>query len=115
MYGAEPSSIVAVHGLGGDYKRTWTGAKDKLWLQDFLPVQLEQENIAARVMSFGYNSSTVFSKSVTDIEDTAADLLIRLYDERQSKEEEKRPIIFVAHSLGGIIVKKVRTTLPLIE
>ena len=59
-------------------------------------------------MSFGYNSSTAFSKSTADIDDTAADLLNRLNDERISEAEQERPIIFIAHSLGGIVVKKVR-------
>ncbi len=35
-------------------------------------------------------------------------LLNRLDGERQSKDQKIRPIIFVSHSLGGIIVKKVR-------
>ncbi len=35
-------------------------------------------------------------------------LLDRLVGERQSREERSRGIIFIAHSLGGIVVKKVR-------
>ena len=58
-------------------------------------------------MSYGYNSRTAFSKAVTDINDEAAMLLDRLDGERQSKNQKTRPIIFVSHSLGGIIVKKV--------
>lgn len=57
-------------------------------------------------MSYGYNSSTAFSRSVSDIEDQAGALLHALNVERMSPAQQKRPIIFVAHSLGGIIIKK---------
>jgi alpha-beta hydrolase superfamily lysophospholipase len=58
-------------------------------------------------MSFGYDSRTVFTKAVTDIDDVAAMLLDRINGERQSAEEKERPLILIAHSLGGIVVKKV--------
>jgi alpha-beta hydrolase superfamily lysophospholipase len=61
-----------------------------------------------RTISYGYNSDTAFSKAVTNIEDEAAILLDRLSGARQSAEEQSRPIILIAHSLGGIIAKKVR-------
>ncbi|KAI9855703.1 MAG: hypothetical protein M1813_009665 [Trichoglossum hirsutum] len=94
--------IVAVHGLGGDWEGTWTDDNGKLWLRDFLARDIP----AARVMSYGYNSTTVFSKAITDINDEAAMLLARLDGKRREDEEKTRPIIFVAHSLGGIVVKK---------
>ena len=59
-------------------------------------------------MSYRYNSRTAFSKAVTDIDDEAAMLLDRIDGERQSNDQKARPIIFVSHSLGGIVVKKVR-------
>jgi surfactin synthase thioesterase subunit len=59
------------------------------------------------VFSYGYNSNTVFTSAVTDIDDEAAALLDSLVGERQSSFEKCRPIIFVSHSLGGIVVKKV--------
>ena len=62
-------------------------------------------------MSYGYNSRTAFSKAVTDINDEAAMLLDRLDGERQSKDQKTRPIIFVSHSLGGIVVKKASVLL----
>ena len=59
-------------------------------------------------MSFGYNSTTAFSKAVTGIEDEAAILLERLKGMRQTNQEKDRKILFIAHSLGGIVVKKVK-------
>jgi predicted alpha/beta hydrolase family esterase len=58
-------------------------------------------------MSYGYNSGTAFSKAVTDVDDEAAILLDMLDGIRRSQDEKTRSIIFVAHSLGGIVVKKV--------
>jgi len=83
----------------------------KNWLKDFLPFQLRDAGITTRVLSYGYDSDTAFTKAVTDIDDVAGMLLDRLVGERQSAEEKSRAIIFVAHSLGGIVVKKVRRIL----
>lgn len=58
-------------------------------------------------MSYGYNSNTIFTSAVTSITVEAAMLLDRLDQERESEEQKTKPIIFVAHSLGGIVVKKV--------
>ena len=58
-------------------------------------------------MSYGYNSKTIFTSAVTDITDEAAMLLDRLDKERESEEQRTKPILFIAHSLGGIVVKKV--------
>jgi hypothetical protein len=58
-------------------------------------------------MSFGYNSDTALSNSITDIDDVAWMLLSRLRGLRELEVERKRPIVFISHSLGGIVVKKV--------
>jgi hypothetical protein len=99
---------VAVHGLGGHWDKTWTGNTNKNWLKDFLPQQLEGGGTPARIMSFGYDSRTAFIKAITDIDDVVNMLLDRVEGERESIEEKSRPLIFIAHSLGGIVVKKVR-------
>ncbi|KAL8718464.1 MAG: hypothetical protein Q9181_008196, partial [Wetmoreana brouardii] len=59
----------------------------------------------ARIMSYGYDSVVAFSKSVAGIEDFAADLISRVSDERQSIKKI-RPIVFICHSVGGIVFKK---------
>lgn len=97
-------SVIAVHGLGGDWEMTWSHkTTGKLWLRDFLPQQFKN----VRVMSFGYDSTYILSAAVTDVNDASASLLDRLDGERQEEPARRRPIIFVAHSLGGIVVKRV--------
>ena len=44
---------------------------------------------------------------MNSIEVEAEALLVRLHDNRELTAEKTRPILFVAHSLGGLIVKKV--------
>jgi hypothetical protein len=73
-----------------------------MWLRDFVPKQLQN----ARIMSFGYDSAHAFSTSDTDIDDAAISLVDRLAGERQDEWTKTRSIIFIAHSLGGIVVKK---------
>jgi protein SERAC1 len=104
-------SIIAVHGLGGHYLDSWT---EKLsdgsticWLEEFIPKQFGKQ---VRVMSFGYESETAFSQSVNTIVDTARVLLNAILDNRMKESEKQRPIIFICHSLGGIIVKKVEVS-----
>jgi hypothetical protein len=69
--------VIAVHGLGGDFYKTWTWPRDKsrkqdvFWLSQLLPRDLP----GARVFSFGYASEWAFSKSVAGIRDYARQLL----------------------------------------
>ena len=76
------------------------------WLKAFIPKDFP----GVRVMSYGYDAQTVFSQSVATIRDQAIALLNAILDERSDSTARHRPIIFMAHSLGGIIVKKVVST-----
>ncbi len=93
--------VVAVHGLQGDAYRTWKHQGGTLWLRDLLPGDVP----SARIMTFGYDSTVAFSNSVGRIEDKALDLLNRLGAQRD-ENMDRRPVIFICHSLGGIVVKK---------
>ncbi|KAH8702665.1 hypothetical protein GQ44DRAFT_51434 [Phaeosphaeriaceae sp. PMI808] len=95
--------IVAVHGLNGHCEKTWTASNGVNWLRDLLPQDLP----SARIFSWGYDANTHSSSRVSChyLFNHAQSLVSDLCLERQVTETSKRPIIFVAHSLGGIIVK----------
>lgn len=97
--------IIAVHGLDPldnplHATKTWSASNGNLWLTDFLP----HRNPRIRVLLYGYNSSAVFGASTTGVSGAAENLLNYLRIER--KQDQQRPIVWVAHSLGGIVVKK---------
>lgn len=101
--------MVAVHGLNGDAFETWT-TKDtgKFWLRDvdLLPSNLER----ARILTFSYNATTtaLFGKTSSDrILQHAHTLVAELVADRELEDAVERPIIFICHSLGGIVVKRV--------
>ena len=93
--------VVAVHGLQGDAFKTWQDENGTLWLRDLLAEEIP----SARIMTFGYDSTVAFSNSVARIEDKALDLLNRLGAQRD-ENTDRRPMVFICHSLGGIVVKK---------
>jgi len=99
--------IVAIHGLNGHYQNTWSATapsgEQVNWLKDLLPRQIPN----ARIMSYGYNSAVQFSKSVAVTETFAEQLLEDLISWRNSYAEQRRPVIFICHSLGGIVFKQV--------
>ena len=77
------------------------------WPQDLLPQAIPD----CRIASWGYNVDLRVSRGSTStatVFDHARTLLSDLADVRVTEDERKRPIIFVAHSLGGIVVKDVR-------
>ena len=112
---------MAVHGLGGDAFTTWTHPKSKAFLlKDFLPHQIPD----ARIMTFSYDADAAFGQSTAEIVDHAKSLLASLVDKREESEvrhivkdkvkyilmayqEIYRPLVFIAYSLGGIVVKLV--------
>ena len=93
--------VVFVHGLTGDHKGTWTHSNGEFW-----PSWLAVEFPTLNIYSAGYDSSVTGSLrkgAGASLADRATILLDRL----SSRVAPDRPIVFVAHSLGGLVVKQM--------
>ncbi|KAL8751221.1 MAG: hypothetical protein Q9184_006133 [Pyrenodesmia sp. 2 TL-2023] len=106
---AKPTvDVVFVHGLNGDPHNTWTSETSNIfWPAQILPPILEDEN--ARVLVYGYDADvTSFTggTSKDKIHNHAEQLVQVLQGNRRIRKATERPIIWVTHSLGGLVVKR---------
>ncbi|RYO54925.1 hypothetical protein AA0116_g9317 [Alternaria tenuissima] len=96
------ATIVAVHGLGGHYTRTWTDTTVDppfFWIKDGLGRDLPE----CRLLSFGWNASIAAAEGTLKGHATNFHgLLLELL----GTEGKDQPIVFIAHGIGGIIVKE---------
>lgn len=97
--------ICFVHGLTGNRDSTWTASKQSTpWPTMLLPRKLPH----ARLLTWGYDAYVVRAAvaSKNRLIDHAINLLIDLTNDRASCGASDRPLIFVAHSLGGLVCKE---------
>ncbi|KAI5858071.1 hypothetical protein BZA05DRAFT_385833 [Tricharina praecox] len=110
LYCAEDGAevdIIAVTGLAGHAYGSWRSRmQNQMWLRDFLPPDMERLGHKVRILTYGYDCSLQDSDSSAGICDFAKSLLVEINGARTSKKERHRPIIFIAHSLGGLVVKQ---------
>ena len=101
---AREADIIFVHGLGGDGRSTWhpeSSASDT----DFFPIWLGEDFPNYGIWSMDYDSSPVrFQGSEMPIIDLAEYMATELVD---SNDLGERPLIFITHSMGGILVKQM--------
>ncbi|KAF5637977.1 hypothetical protein F52700_4680 [Fusarium sp. NRRL 52700] len=104
----DPGAVVDicfVHGLMGDRVRTWTAeGESEPWPKTLLPSQLGK----VRILTYGYDGDALTNSLRTGespADRAANNLLIDLTMERIADNASSRPLILVAHSLGGIICK----------
>jgi len=94
------ADIVFVHGLDGDKEATWKGE----WEEELWPKTLYNDLPLCGYWSFGYDSkSSLWLGSPMTILDRANNFTSFL----RSEGIGKRPVFFVVHSLGGLVVKKM--------
>ncbi|KAK4146411.1 uncharacterized protein C8A04DRAFT_25632 [Dichotomopilus funicola] len=107
----EPSEprvdFVFVHGLGGGSRRTWSASSDpaSYWPKEWLPSEPGFRHV--RIHSFGYDSDwTKSQQSSLTMHDFGQALLADLYNSPHMRKNGNTPIVLVAHSMGGLVVKK---------
>ncbi|PLB39677.1 esterase/lipase family protein, partial [Aspergillus candidus] len=96
--------ICFVHGLNGHRSNTWTAeGQSTPWPKKLLPDYVS----GARILTYGYDAHVVRRSvaSQSDLRDHALNLLNDLTSDRNYHNASSRPIIFVAHSLGGLLCK----------
>ena len=100
-------SIVFVHGLNptGDpnhARKSWTHENSTFWPEALLPELLP----TARILLFAYNSSVLNNAANVPVAGHAQSLLNDVNNKRLEEKEIHRPLMFIAHSLGGLLVKQ---------
>jgi protein SERAC1 len=100
-------SIVFIHGLTGNRETTWTaknasGPWPKVLLGSDIP--------NARIFAYGYDADVMHwlkPAGQNTLEEHAKDLVNALCIERVTSKppRPKQPVIFVVHSLGGLVVQ----------
>ncbi|WYZ39718.1 hypothetical protein EsH8_IV_000059 [Colletotrichum jinshuiense] len=95
--------IIAVPGLGSHPLGSWKAPNgDDVWLRDFLPEDIPN----VRILLYGYDTMMPGSLSKQSIEDLGGALLEQIIAFRERDKTSCRPIVFIGHSLGGLLIKE---------
>ena len=100
------ADLIFVHGLGGGSRKTWsrTSSITHYWPQEWLPKDYALNNL--RVHSFGYDSDWMKGRdNCLNIHHISKSLLGEMSTSPYLGDADT-PILFMGHSLGGLVIKK---------
>ncbi|EPS39100.1 hypothetical protein H072_7107 [Dactylellina haptotyla CBS 200.50] len=98
--------IIILHGLNGGPAKSFRHPEGgNIWFADFLPVDIVDVDswTNARIWTYGYEADKAFGAANSSALDFARSLLYQV--DRIREGNEKFKIIWVCHSLGGIVAK----------
>ncbi|KAI0183818.1 Alpha/Beta hydrolase protein, partial [Xylaria flabelliformis] len=99
--------ICFVHGLTGNRDSTWTAkGQTEPWPKTLLASELSSSR--ARIFTYGYDAYTIRTGATakTRMTDHAIDFLQKVTANRAQNSALDRPLIIIAHSLGGLVSKQ---------
>ena len=101
--------IVFVHGLTGNSYNTWLHKETGIHWPNAL---LKQDIPDARILTFGYDADVVNvwnPASSSRLSNHAENLVGDLVGKREETDTESRKLLFIAHSLGGLVIELALT------
>lgn len=104
--GSTSMDIVFMHGLGGHYKTTWQSPDETGWWPQWAADALPH----ARILTLEYPAAIGgWTESQANAQPDAQSLADAIADafRNQSPKLGSRPCVFVCHSLGGLLLKRV--------
>ncbi|KAI8626567.1 ankyrin repeat-containing protein [Xylariaceae sp. FL1651] len=95
--------LIAVPGLGSHPLGSWKSSTgNEIWLRDYVPGDIPN----CRVMIYGYDTKLQGNHSKQSIEDLGGACMESITTFRADTDTSQRPIIFIGHSLGGLLIKE---------
>lgn len=96
--------VIFIHGLGGDHVETWKPPSGDTW-----PQRVANAHSDVQVWALSYPAKVAALLAIGDVDQPGTRGLAVLATERMVAQQigEERPCIFVCHSLGGLLAKRI--------